>query len=90
MRIFGEWALGMLTEYPLLYRKIAFSEKAQSWLNDALELNKHKSPFWNDDQPEALYKPLMNPEKVTAWCGLSAIGITGPYFFKYAVSSVNS
>ena len=32
-RIFGEWALGELTEVPFLYRKVVFSDEAHFCFN---------------------------------------------------------
>ena len=42
--------------------------------------------FWNKDQPEAVQKLPMHPEKVTIWCGLCAGGIFGLYFFQDAAN----
>ena len=77
-RIFGEWAFGKLTEDPLFYRTIVFSDEAYFWLNGYV--NKQKCRFQSEDQPKALQNLLMHPEKVTVWCG----GIIGAYFFKDA------
>ena len=47
-------------------------------------VNKQNWQFWNKNQPEALQKLPMHPEKVTVWCGLWAGAIIGPYYFKGA------
>ena len=72
-RIFIEWALGKLAEDPLLYRKIVFSDEAHFWLNGYV--NKQNCRFWSEDQPEALQKLPMHPEKVAVCCRLWAGGI---------------
>ena len=63
-RIFEEWALGKLAEDPLLYRKIVSNEEAYFWHNRYQD--KHNCRFGSEDQPEALQKLPMQPEKVTA------------------------
>ena len=84
MRIFGEWALGKLTEDTLLYRIIVFSDDAYFWLNGYV--NKQNYRFWSEGQPEALLKLPIRPEKVTVCCDLYADGIIGSYLFKDAAN----
>ena len=56
-KIFGEWAPGKLAEDPLLYRKIVLSDEARFRL-------KQNCQFCSKNQPEALQKLPMHPEKV--------------------------
>ena len=79
----GSWR-NRLTEDPLFYRKIVFSDEAHFWLNGYV--NKLNCRFWSEDQPEELQKLSMKPEKVTVWCALWAGGIIGPYLFKDAAN----
>jgi hypothetical protein len=45
-------------------------------------INKQNFKYWSDHNPYELHEcPLHNP-KVTVWCGVSTVGITGPYFFE--------
>ena len=78
-RIFDEWTLGKLAESPLFYRKIVFSDEVHFWLNGYV--NTQNCRFWSEDQPEELQKL-----SITVWCGLWAVGIIGPYFFKDAAN----
>ena len=71
-RIFGGLALGKLTEDPLLYRKIMFSDDANCWMHGYA--NKKNCRFYSEGQPKALEKLPKHSEKV----------IIGPYFFKDA------
>ena len=81
-RIYGDWSLGKLAEDLLLYQKIVFSDEAHFWLNGYV--NKHNCGFWSEDQSKELQKLPVHAEKVTVWCGLWAVVIIGPCFFKDA------
>ena len=52
-----------VAETPILYRKIVFSDEAHFWLHGYV--NKQNCRFCSEDQPEALQKLPMHPEKVT-------------------------
>ena len=62
-RSFGECSLGKLADDSLLYRKTVFNDEAYFWLNEYV--NKENCGFQSEDQPEALEKLPMHPEKGT-------------------------
>jgi len=43
-------------------------------------VNKHNSRYWSDHNPHELHQRPLHGTKVTVWCGVSAVGIIGPYF----------
>jgi len=76
-RVFADWALNQLTEDPLFYRKIIFSDEAHFLLNGYVN-----NRIWSDKLPKQVLETPLHPKKFTVWCSLFAGGIIGPYFFK--------
>lgn len=45
-------------------------------------VNKQNFRYWAAEQPQQIHEQPLHSEKVTVWCGVSAFGILGPYFFE--------
>ena len=45
-------------------------------------LNKQNCPFWAAKNPWELHQRPLHTAKVSVWCGISKVGIVGPYFFE--------
>jgi hypothetical protein len=45
-------------------------------------VNKKNMRYWSDNNPRQLHEKPLHSRKVTVWCGVSAFGIVGPYFFE--------
>jgi len=65
---FAEWAQEHLVEDDHFYRKIVFSEQ--------------NCRIWGSENPHAVLKKPMHPQRVTVWCGMWSGGIIGPFFFE--------
>uniref|UniRef100_A0A6P7GRD7 Uncharacterized protein LOC114341227 n=1 Tax=Diabrotica virgifera virgifera TaxID=50390 RepID=A0A6P7GRD7_DIAVI len=61
---------------------IIFSDEAHFHLNGYV--NKHNARYWCPENPHELHQKQLHSRKVTVWCGMSASGIIGPYFFEDA------
>jgi hypothetical protein len=45
-------------------------------------VNKQNRRFWAAENPRELHQRPLHTAKVSVWCGISQVGITGPYFFE--------
>jgi hypothetical protein len=45
-----------------------------------LTLNRQNMRYWNEANPKDVHVEPLHSRRVTAWSGISASGITGPYF----------
>jgi hypothetical protein len=45
-------------------------------------VNKQNCRFWAAENPRELHQKLLHTAKVSVWCGISEVGIVGPYFFE--------
>lgn len=45
-------------------------------------VNKQNCRYWADTNPRELHESPLHSDKVTVWCGVSKVGIIGPYFFE--------
>ncbi|GFS83218.1 uncharacterized protein TNCV_599821 [Trichonephila clavipes] len=77
-RRFVEWAQNEIAVVPDFHKRILFSDEAHFWLNGYV--NKQNCRIWSEANPQVYVKTPLHPEKLTAWCALSAGGIIGPYF----------
>lgn len=55
-------------------------------------VNKQNCRYWAAENPRQLHQKPLHSTKVTVWCGISKLGIVGPYFFEEngATVTVNS
>ena len=69
---------------------VIFSDEAHFHLNGSV--NKQNSRYWAKENPRELHERPLHCPRVTVWCGISIIGILGPYFFEEdnATVTVNS
>jgi len=44
-------------------------------------VNKQNCRFWAAENPRELHQRPLHTAKVSVWCGISKVGIVGPYFF---------
>lgn len=79
-REFVEWVLENKSIDKDFLKKIIFSDEAHFHLNGYV--NKQNCRIWGDENPKETIEKAMYPERVTAWCGLWAGGVIGPYFFE--------
>jgi len=45
-------------------------------------VNKQNCRFWAAENPQELHQRPLHTAKVSVWCGISKVGIVGPYFLK--------
>lgn len=62
---------------------IIFSDEAHFHLNG--DVNKQNARYWAPENPRERHQRPLHSPKVTVWCGMSAAGIIGPYFFEDAI-----
>lgn len=55
-------------------------------------VNKQNCRYWAANNPREFHQKPLHSAKVTVWCGISKLGIVGPYFFEEnnATVTVNS
>ena len=81
---FCEWYLANCTQDADFPNKIVWSDEALFKLNGSV--NRHNCTYWASENPHDVSKHHTNLPGVTVWCGLSAFGVIGPYFFDNAVN----
>ena len=59
---------------------LIMSDEAHFNLNR--NVNKQNFRYWAAENPHMLHQEPLHSEKVTVWCGVSAFGVLGPYFFE--------
>jgi len=77
-RDFCENMLAILTEDANAV--VVMSDEAHFHLNGFV--NKQNCRFWAAENPRELHQRPLHSWKVTVWCGVSKVGIVGPYFFE--------
>ena len=45
-------------------------------------VNKQNCRFWAAENPRQLHQRPLHTAKVSVWCGISKVGIVGPYSFE--------
>jgi hypothetical protein len=55
-------------------------DEAHSELSGSV--NRQHMRHWSDNNPRRLHGKPLHSERVTVWCGISAVGITGSYFLR--------
>ncbi|XP_076322842.1 uncharacterized protein LOC143231904 isoform X2 [Tachypleus tridentatus] len=84
---FCEWYLARCAgddEFPL---KIVWSDESTFKLNGSI--NRHNCTYWATENPHVTEEHHLNLSGVTVWCGLSARGLIGPFFFQDTVTGLN-
>jgi len=51
-------------------------------------VNKQNCRFWAAENPRELHQRPLHTANVSIWCGISKVGIVGPYFFEEAGAAV--
>ena len=74
--------LQMIDRMPQFLDHLIMSDEAHFHLNG--NVNKQNFRYWAAENPHMLHQKPMYSEKVTVWCGVSAFGVLGPYFFENA------
>ena len=64
---------------------VMMSDEAHFHLNGFVD--KQNCRFWEAENPRELHQRPLHSSKVTMWCGVSKIGIVGPYFLKRGETS---
>ena len=64
--------------------KIIWSDEAIFKLNG--HLNRHNCVYWNATNLHHMIEKNVNLPGLTVWCGISSVGIIGPYFFDGCVT----
>ncbi|KAJ8897367.1 hypothetical protein PR048_002713 [Dryococelus australis] len=81
-RAFCERFISLVHEEPDILRRL-MSAKPHFKLSGSV--NKQNIRYWSDNNPHKLHwKPLHN-RRVTVWCGISDVGVIGPYFLRTTV-----
>ena len=74
----------MFRANPASIDNIIWSDEATFKLNG--HLNRHNCIYWNDTNLHHIIEKDVNMPGVTVWCGISSVGIIGPYFFDGSVT----
>jgi hypothetical protein len=64
----------------LVFFRLIMSDEAHFHLSRYV--NKQNFRYWSDEQPGQVFEKSLHHSKVKIWHGVSAFGITGPYFFE--------
>jgi transposase len=81
---FCEWYLAKCAEDAEFSNKIVWSDEASFKLNGSI--NRHNCSYWASENPHVTEEHHVNLPGVTVWCGLSARGLIGPFFFYNTVT----
>jgi len=81
---FCEWFQQMLNEDEECVTKIVWSDEAQFKLNGTV--NRHNCVYWAPENLRVHVGKAVNLPVVYVWCGLSARGLIGPFFFEGTVT----
>lgn len=79
-RIFANWILEQTEFDDEFCKRIIFSDEAHFHLG--VYVNKQNCRIWGRENPREINEKPMHPLRVTVWCGFSANGVIGPYFFE--------
>jgi len=77
---FCQEMLDLIGENEDLVNNIWMSDEAHFHLSGFV--NKQNFCCWSQANPRALHEKPLHSQKVTVWCTMLALGITGPYFFE--------
>jgi len=58
---------------------IIMSDEAHFHLNDSV--NKQNFRYWVTQNSHEVHEIQLHSPKVTVWCAIGKVGVTGPYFF---------
>jgi len=81
---FCEWFQKMVNEDEEFVMKILWSDEAQFKLNETV--NRHNCVYWAPENLHIHVAKAVNLPGVNVWCGLSAGGLIGPFFFEGTVT----
>lgn len=65
---------------PNFLMKLIMGDEAHFYLDGSI--NKQNYRFWSAENPGNIHQNSLHPLYLTVWCGISANGIIGPYFFE--------
>jgi hypothetical protein len=77
---FCKTMLDILNDDPTVLKRLVLFDEAHFHLLGYV--NKQNFRYWDDHHPEQMVAISLHTAKVTVWCGVSAFGIIGPYFFE--------
>lgn len=72
--------LEILNNNEAILDKLVMSDEAHFHLSGYV--NKQNFRYWAEHNPRKLNEQPFYDQKVTVWCGVSAFGVIGPYFFE--------
>ncbi|XP_014768026.1 uncharacterized protein LOC106867617 [Octopus bimaculoides] len=81
---FCKWYLDKFAEDATFPKKILWSDEATFKLNGSV--NRHNCTYWARENPHFTMKHHLNLPGVTAWCGISTLGIFEPFLFYQTVN----
>ena len=81
---FYEWFQQMVNEDEEFMTKILWSDEAQFKLNETV--NRHNCVYWTPENSHVHVGKAVNLPWVNIWCGMSARGLIGPFFFEGTVT----
>ena len=84
---FCEWYRAGCADDNTFSMKIIWSDEATLKLNGSI--NRHNCSYWAQENPHLTVERHLNLPGVTVWCGLSAKGLIGPFFFEGTVTGLN-
>ena len=84
---FCEWYLAKCADDNEFPHKIIWSDEATFKLNGSI--NRHNCSYWALENPHVTVERHLNLPGITVWCGLSARGLIGPFFFESTVTGLH-
>jgi len=81
---FCQWFQQMVNEDEEFVTNIVWSDEAQFKLNGTV--NRHNRVYWAPENLHVRVGKAVNLPGVNVWCGLSARGLIGPFFFECTVT----
>jgi hypothetical protein len=75
----------VMNEHPYIFRRLIMSHDGHFELSACV--NKPYMRNLSEANPNELHMKQLHSQRVTAWSGLSAFGVIGPYFFEGETSS---
>lgn len=77
---FSQTFTDILHQDPTVINRLIMSDEAHFYLSG--HVNTQNARYWSNQNPREIHEKPLHSAKLTVWCGVSAVGIIGPYFFE--------
>lgn len=82
---FSTSMINIINRNPDYLNNVLFSDESIFYLDKSVSA--YNSYIWSEENPHHYVEKRLNPERLLVWCGLSARGIVGPYFFEGTINA---